>query len=110
MRNYAKQYVNRTETETKEISIKGLKNYFWITLLISILVAIILPLAITGKPTDWDWFFYIMAMSFTLVWAVYAIVLLITTFFGRGRLRIKVIRGKNPTIVRYELPESKRKE
>ncbi len=86
------------------------KTYVGLTLVISILIGIILPLVTVKKPIDWDWFFYLMAIGFTCVWVTYAILFLINTFFGRGRLRIKVIRGKNPTIVRCEIPEPKRKE
>ncbi len=86
------------------------KTYVGLTLVISILVGIILPLVMVRRPIDWDWFLYLAAIGFTLVWVIYAIVILINTFFGRERLRIKVIRDKNPTIVRYEVPESKRKQ
>jgi hypothetical protein len=47
------------------------RNFFRLTLVISVLVAIILPLAMAGKPIDWDRFFLIMALSFSLTWAIY---------------------------------------
>ena len=64
---------------------RGQRNYFKITLLISILVAIIFPLAMTGRPIDWDTFFLIMAISFSLVWAIYSLILLGYVFLVEGR-------------------------
>jgi len=52
------------------------RNYIRITLLISILAAIIFPFALIGKPIDWDTFFLIMAISFSLTWAIYSMILL----------------------------------
>jgi hypothetical protein len=61
------------------------RTYFILTLVISILVGIIFPLAMTTRPIDWKWFFYIMAMGFTLVWAVYSILLFGYVFLVEGR-------------------------
>jgi len=54
---------------------RGQRNYFRITLLISILAGIIFPFAMFSKPIDWKWFFYLMAIGFSLVWAIYSIIL-----------------------------------
>ena len=57
---------------------RGQRNYFKITLLISIVVAIIFPL---------------MAMGFTFVWVICSIILLGYVFLLEGRRnRIKLIR------------------
>jgi hypothetical protein len=64
---------------------RGQRNYFRITLLISVLVAMIFPLAMTGKPIDWDRFFLVMALSFSLVWAIYCLILLGYVFLVEGR-------------------------
>ncbi len=65
------------------------KMHLGLTLAISILIGIIFPLFVTKRPIDWDWFFYLMAIGFTSVGVIYAIVILINTFLGKGRLRIK---------------------
>jgi hypothetical protein len=64
---------------------KGQRNYFKITLLISILVAIIFPLAMTGRPIDRDTFFLVMALSFSLTWAIYSMIFLGYVFLVEGR-------------------------
>jgi len=64
---------------------KTLKRYFRLTLIISILVAIMLPLFMSRKPIDWDWFFLVMALSFSLVWAVYSMIFLGYVFLVEGR-------------------------
>jgi hypothetical protein len=61
------------------------KHYFRLTLSIALLVGILLPLAITSRPVDWKWFFYIMAMAFTLVWLAYSIILFGYVFLVEGR-------------------------
>jgi hypothetical protein len=78
---------------------KGQRNYFKITLLISILVAIIFPLAMTGRPIDGDTFFLIMALSFSLTWAIYAIILLggIFLFVKRNRKELKILTRGDPS-------------
>jgi hypothetical protein len=38
-----------------------------------------------GRPIDWDTFFLIMAISFSLVWATYPIILLGYVFLVEGR-------------------------
>jgi hypothetical protein len=37
------------------------------------------------KPIDWDWFFLIMALSFSLVWAICFLILLGYVFLVEGR-------------------------
>jgi len=72
------------------------RNYIRLTLLISILVGIILPIALgVNDPT------YI-AIFFTLAWVLYIIVRWIAFLF-RSELKIKVLRHKNQTIVGFEL-------
>jgi uncharacterized protein YneF (UPF0154 family) len=75
---------------------KKQKEYFRLTLVISVLVGIILPLLISEKPFDWDRFFFIMAMGFTLIWFIYAVILFIITFLIVGRRNMKKAeRGNN---------------
>ena len=64
---------------------KSLNKYFWVTLVVSILAGIIFPFAMTGKPIDWAWFFLVMALSFSLVWAIYSLILLGYVFLVEGR-------------------------
>ena len=63
------------------------KHYFKPTLVVSILAGIILPFSLLPKPIDWDWFFLVMALSFSLVWAVYSLILLGYVFLVEGRHR-----------------------
>jgi uncharacterized membrane protein len=75
------------------------KHYFRLASVISILVGIILPVAITSKPIDWKWFFYIMAMSIALVWVVYSIILFAYVFLVEGkrnRYKLKMKREEDP--------------
>jgi hypothetical protein len=65
--------------------VKSLNKYFWVTLVVSILAGIIFPFAMTGKPIDWDWFFLVMALSISLVWAIYSLILLGYVFLVEGR-------------------------
>jgi hypothetical protein len=76
-----------------------MKKYLVLTLVISISVGIILPLALAVRdPT-------LMAIAFSLVWFLYAVLLLITTFLIKPNLRIKASRQNGVTAVRYELPK-----
>ena len=61
------------------------KYYFRLTLVVSILAGIILPFSLLPKPIDWDWFFLVMALSFSLVWAIYSLILLGYVFLVEGR-------------------------
>ena len=73
------------------------KTYFTLTLIVSVLLGIILPLALGVKdPT-------LIAITFSLVWFFYALVLFIIVFLVKPGFKIKLIRPKNPTIVRFEL-------
>jgi hypothetical protein len=67
--------------------VKTKRNSFRFTLILSALAGIILPLILTGRPIDWNEFFYIMASSFSLVWAIYSIILLGYVFLVEGRRR-----------------------
>jgi hypothetical protein len=83
---------------------KKQKSHIRLTLVISILFGIILPLALGVKdPT-------LIAICFSLIWFVYAVLMLVNTFLGKGRLKIKVIHRKDPTVVRFELPNPRPKE
>jgi hypothetical protein len=76
---------------------KKQKEPFWLTLVISILVGIILPFDLGVKDP-----FYIV-IFFSLMWFIYAIILLITTFLLKPGLRMKASRKNGVTIVRYEV-------
>jgi hypothetical protein len=60
---------------------KALMRYFLVTLLISILVGILLPLGLGVKDPVY------IAISFTLVWAIYSLILLGYVFLIEGRHR-----------------------
>jgi hypothetical protein len=81
--------------------VKSLNKYFWVTLVVSILVGIIFPFAMTGKPIDWDKFFLIMALSFSLPWAIYSIILLgnIFLFVKRNRKELKTLTKGDPSFL-----------
>jgi uncharacterized RDD family membrane protein YckC len=80
------------------------RTYFTFTLVISILVGIILPLAIGIKdPT-------LIAITFSSVWFIYTVIMFITVFLIKPGLKINVIRDKNPTMVRFELSDPTPKE
>jgi hypothetical protein len=61
------------------------KYYFTLTLVVSILVGIILPFSLLPTPINLDWFFLVMALSFSLVWAIYSLILLGYVFLVEGR-------------------------
>jgi len=79
------------------------KYYLRLTLLISVLFGIILPLVLGVKDPNY------IAIFFSLVWVLYIIIIWIA-FLIKPDLKIKVLRHKNPTIVRFELNDSQRKE
>jgi hypothetical protein len=79
----------------------GQRHFIRLTLLISILFGIIPPLALGVKDPTY------IAIFFTSVWVLY-IVIRWVAFFIRPELKIKVLRHKNPTIVRFELNDSGR--
>ena len=58
---------------------KSLNKYFWVTLVVSILAGIILPIALGVKDPVY------IAISFTLVWAIYSLILLGYVFLVEGR-------------------------
>jgi hypothetical protein len=83
---------------------KKQKLYIRLTLVISILFGIILPLALGLKdPT-------LIAITFSSVWLLYILLMMVVVFLLRPGLKIKVIRQKNPTIVRYQLSDSTREK
>lgn len=72
------------------------KNYLRLTLVISVLVGILLSLVLGLKdPT-------LISITFSSVWFLY-IVRRRIAFLIRPSLKIKVLRHKDPTIVRFEL-------
>lgn len=71
-----------------------------LTLIVSILLGIVLPLVLGVKD------FTLIAFFFTFVWFIYAVGLLIFSFLVRPGLRIKVLQRKNPTILKYKLRDS----
>ena len=72
---------------------KALMKYFLVTLLISILLGILLPLVLGVKDPTY------IAISFTLVWAIYSIILM-GYFFPvegrRNRNKSKTIKEEDP--------------
>jgi len=46
----------------------------------------------------------------SLIWFIYAVLMLVNTFWGKGELKIKVIQRKDPKVVRFELPNPRQKE
>ena len=74
-------------------------RYFPLTLVISILVGILLPLALGVKNLT------LLAIFFSSVWFIYAVLVFICTFMVKPGLRIKVSREKGVKVVRYELRE-----
>ena len=79
------------------------KRYLALTLIISILVGIILPLALGVKDLT------LVAICFSSVWFIYAVLLLITTFLIKPGLRIKASRQNGISVVRYELRDAEKK-
>jgi hypothetical protein len=78
---------------------KKRKTYLLLTFILSVLFGIILPIALGVKdPT-------LIAITFSSVWFIYIVFLLIIVFLIKPSLKIKVIRHKNPTIVRFELKD-----
>jgi len=81
-----------------------MKKYLTLTLVISILVGIILPLALGAKDLT------LIAISFCSVWFVYAVILLIVTFLVKPGLKIKAYNRNRAKVVTYELNNSTRKK
>jgi len=76
---------------------KKQKTYLIATLLILVFIGIILPLALRVRDLA------LIAICFSSVWFIYAVLLLITTFLIKPGLRIRASRQKGVTVVRYEL-------
>ena len=76
---------------------KKQKGYFRLTLAVSILAGIILPLAIGIKDP------FLIGYIFTSVWFIYALVRFITVFLIRPGLKIKGNRRNGVTVVKLEL-------
>ena len=55
--------------------------------LASVLIGIIVPVAMNSKPIDWNRALYMMALTFTFVWAVYSIILFVYAFLVEGRIK-----------------------
>jgi len=80
-----------------------MKKYLVLTLVISILVGIIMPLGLGVKDLT------LIAITFSSVWFLYGALLLITTFLVKPRLKIKASRKNGVTIVKYELSNAGRR-
>jgi hypothetical protein len=76
---------------------KKQKGYFRLTLAVSILAGIILPLAIGIKDP------FLIGYIFTSVWFIYALLRFITVFLIRPGLKIKGNRRNRVTVVKLEL-------
>jgi hypothetical protein len=81
-----------------------MKKYLALTLVISILFGILLPLVLGVKDP------MLIATTFSMVWVIYAIMLLVTVFPVKPGLNIKASRKNGVTVVRYELPNPWRKK
>jgi hypothetical protein len=84
--------------------IKKQKYYLRFTLVISILLGILFPLALGVKDLT------LIAIIFTSVWFIYSVIMFVIVFFVKPGLEIRAMRYKNPTIVRFGLIDSQRKE
>lgn len=72
-------------------------SHFKLTLVISILLGIILPLILgVNAPI-------LIATTFSMVWVIYTIILLVTVFLIKPGLKIRGRRNNGVTVVRYEL-------
>jgi uncharacterized membrane protein len=78
--------------------------YFIPTLVISILFGILLPLVLGVKDP------MLIATTFSMVWVLYAIILLVIVFLVKPGLKIKASRKNGVTVVRYELLNSGKKK
>ena len=83
---------------------KKQRTYLISTLLISFLFGIILPLALGVKDLT------VIAICFSSVWVIYAVLLLITTFLIKPNLKIKATRKNGVNVVRYELVNAGKKK
>ena len=78
---------------------KKQRTYFCLPVLASIVFGIILPVGLVLKdPT-------LISITFSLVWFIYVILMIATTFLINAGLRIKASRQNGLTIVRYELKD-----
>jgi hypothetical protein len=73
------------------------------TLLVSILLGVILPFILGVKDP------MLIATTFSMVWVLYAIVLLVTVFLIKPGLKIKASHKNGVTVVSYELLNSEKK-
>jgi hypothetical protein len=71
-----------------------MKKYLALTLVISILFGILLPLVLGVKDP------MLIATTFSMVWVIYAIMLLVTVFLVKPGLKIKASRKNGVTVVR----------
>jgi len=67
-----------------------MKKYFLLTLVISVLLGIVLPLALGVKDPVY------IAISFTLVWAIYSLILLGYVFLVEGRRNRNKSKEEDP--------------
>jgi len=71
--------------------------HFKLTLITSILFGTLLPLVLGVKDP------MLIATTFSMVWVLYAIILMVTVLLIRPGLKIKASRENGVTVVRYEL-------
>jgi uncharacterized membrane protein len=80
------------------------KTYLRLTIILPILFGIILPLALGVRDLT------LIAICFSSVWLIYAVLMLVATFLIKPGLRIKASRQKGVMVVRYELLNSGNKK
>ena len=80
-----------------------MKGYFILTLVISILLGIILPLVLGVKDP------MLIATTFSMVWVLYTIILFAYVFLIRPGLKINASRKNGVTVVRCELLDAGKK-
>jgi CBS domain containing-hemolysin-like protein len=71
---------------------KKRKTYLQLTVIMSVLFGIILPLALGIKdPT-------LIAITFSSVWFIYSVYFFVSTFFSREALRMRKLNYKKPEL------------
>lgn len=71
---------------------KKRKTYLQLTVIISVLFGIVLPLALGIKnPT-------LIAITFSSVWFIYSVYLFVSTFFSREALKMRKSNYKKPEL------------
>ena len=71
---------------------KKRKTYLQLTVIMSVLFGIILPLVLGIKDST------LIAIFFSLIWFIYSVYLFVSTFFSREALRMRKSNYKNPEL------------